>query len=119
MILAAAFEIDWRLSPQAALLALGGVAMYVASRAAADALAGGDPERTGRRAIGHCIPIAITALLFLHPIFHRPGIDEPGVGRPQIAVALLLASGVACLTLVLGIVTYLSPMQTQPASRRV
>src|SRR5687767_15945282 len=108
MILAAEFEIDWRLSPQAALLALGGVAIYVASRAAADALAGGDPEQPGRRAIGHCIPIAIVALLFLNPVLGRPGIDELGVGRPQIGVALLLASGVACLTLVLGIVTYLS-----------
>jgi Ca2+/Na+ antiporter len=113
----AAFLRDWEVSPGTALLALAAVTLYVASRAAADALAGGDPGRPGARAFGHCLPIAITALLCLHPLMARPGLDPAG-GRPQIAVGILFASSVACLTLVLGVVTYIAPLTVLPTSRK-
>lgn len=102
-------------APGTALIAVGAVMLYVASRAAADALAGDDPALAGRRALGHCLPIAAVALLSLHPGIARPGADG---GRPQIAVALLFATSVACLSLVLGIVTYLAPVTDLPPTRR-
>lgn len=99
-----------------ALIAVGALLSYFASRAAADALAGGDPRKPGLRALGHCLPVAAVALLCLHPWVARP--DGAG-GRPQIAVGLLFATSVACLSLVLGIVTYLSPVAAEiPPSRR-
>lgn len=103
-------------SASTALIAVGALLSYFASRAAADALAGGDPRKPGLRALGHCLPVAAVALLCLHPWVTRP--DAVG-GRPQIAVGLVFATSVACLSLVLGIVTYLSPLAAEiPPSRR-
>ena len=102
-------------APGTALIAVGAVMLYVASRAAADALAGDDPALAGRRALGHCLPIAAVALLSLHPGIARPGAEG---GRPQVAVGLLFATSVACLSLVLGIVTYLAPVTSLPPTRR-
>ncbi len=114
-LLAAMFQ-NWHTTPGTVLVALGGVSVYIASRAAADALAGSDPNRPGWRAIGHCLPIAMVALMCLHPsMTGRPSGDG---GLPQVAVGLLFATSVACLTLVLGIVTYLAPLAALPASRR-
>jgi Ca2+/Na+ antiporter len=106
-------------SPGTVLLAVAAVTLYIASRAAADALAGGDPAKAGLRAVGHCLPIAVVALLCLRPSLARPGIDTAAVGRPQMALGLLFANGVACVTLLLGIVTYLAPLTAPPATRRV
>lgn len=102
-------------NPGAALVAAGAVMLYAASRAAADALAGGDADRPGLRALGHCLPVAAVALLCLHPGIALPGAEG---GRPQIAVGLVFATSVGCLSLVLGIVTYLAPAVTLPPSRR-
>ena len=102
-------------TPGTALIAAGAAMLYVASRAAADALAGADPGRPGLRGVGHCLPIAAVALMCLHPGIASPG---PEGGRPQVAVGLLFASSVACLSLVLGIVTYLAPAVTLPPTRR-
>lgn len=92
--------------PTVLLLVLAGGALYVASRAAADALAGDDPDRPGRRALGHWLPIAATAFA------------AAAAGRPEVAVGLVFATSVAGLSLVLGILTYLTPVETLPASRR-
>jgi hypothetical protein len=118
LLLSAEQTLFLNVSPATALIALGGLALYVASRAAADALTGGDPRRAGLRALGHCLPIAAVALLCLRPSMGRPGIDEAGIGRPPVAVALAFSTSVACLTLVLGIVTYLAPLAGLPPSRK-
>jgi Ca2+/Na+ antiporter len=119
MTLVAELPIAFDVSPGSALVAAGAVTLYVASRAAADALAGSDPGKAGLRALGHCLPIAIVALLCLRPSMGRPGIDPAGIGRPQMAVGMLFANGVACVTLLLGIVTYLAPLSALPPSRKV
>ena len=98
-----------------ALIAVGALLLFAASRAAADALAGADPRKPGLRALGHCLPVAAVALMCLHPAIARP--DAVG-GRPHIAVGLVFATSVACLSLVLGIVTYLAPVVALPPSRR-
>ena len=119
MISAAAALPNWHTIPGTLLVALGGFALYVASRAAADALAGGNPQSAGRRALGHCLPIATVALMCMRPSVGREGIDPPGVGQPAVAVGLVFSSGVACLTLLLGIVTLLAPLTVLPPTRRV
>lgn len=120
MILAAATPLsgNWQFSPGTALLAVGGLLLYVASRAGADALAGPDPDRPGLRALGHCLPIAVVALLCLNPAMGRPGVDHDTIGRPQIAVGLLFGSSVATLTLVLGVASYLAPLTSLSANRK-
>lgn len=109
---------NWQFSPGTALLAVGGLLLYVASRAAGDALAGTDPNRAALRAVGHCLPIAAVALLCLNPNMARPDIDETTIGRPQVAVGLLFGSSVALLTLTLGVSSYLAPIAELPATRR-
>ena len=96
-----------------ALLALAAVTLYVASRTAAGALsrgrgrgAGDRGDRPGLRAVGHWLPVAITALVALR------------LGRPEIAVALAFSTSVAGLSFVLGVLTYISPVEHPPASRR-
>lgn len=106
-------------TPGTTLLALGAIGVYIASRAAADALAGGDPNRAGWRAVGHASIIGVVALLCLRSSMGRPGIDPPGVGRPAIAIGMLFSTSVTCLTLLLGIVNYLAPVATPPPERRV
>jgi hypothetical protein len=39
-------------------------------------------------------------------------------GQPDIAVALTFATSVCCLSFVLGVLLYLSPMEELPATRR-
>ena len=115
MSVAAASSVFSELIPGTAPVAIAGVALYVASRAAADALAGGDPRRPGLRAAGHCMPVAVVALLCLLPTFGNP--PDPG-GRPDIAVGMVFATCLATLTLVLGIVTVLAPLTELPSTRR-
>jgi Ca2+/Na+ antiporter len=119
MVLAAGPIPNWHTIPGTLLAALGGFALYVASRACADALAGGDPERPLRRAIGHCLPILVVALMCLRPSMGRPGIDPPGVGQAGVAVGIVFSTSVACVTLLLGIVTLLAPVFTLPPERKV
>ena len=117
MDFAAALAQGFHVSPSTALLAVAALTLYVASRAGADALAGGDPNRPGLRALGHCIPVAVTALICLHPSMGRPGIDEAG-GRPETAVGVVFANCVACLTLVAGVISYIAPAATLPGNRK-
>jgi Ca2+/Na+ antiporter len=89
-----------------ALLALAAVALYVASRTAAAALARNGSLRPGLRAAGHWLPIAVTAVVALQ------------LGRPEIAVTLAFSTSIASLAFVLGVLTYIAPMEDLPASRR-
>lgn len=89
------------------LMALAAVALYAASRTAAGTLAREPLARPGLRALGHWLPIAVTALVALQ------------LGRPEVAVGLAFSTSVACLSFVLGVLTYIAPMEEPPASRRV
>ena len=90
-----------------ALAALAAVALYVASRTAAGLLArGGGRARPGLRAAGHWLPIAVTAVVAVQ------------LRKPEIAVALAFSTSVAALSFVLGVLTYIAPMEAPPASRR-
>ena len=87
------------------LAVLAGVALFAASRTAAGALARGWAQ-PGRRALGYWLPVAVTCLVAL------------GLGRPDVAVALAFSTSVAALSFVLGVLTYIAPMEAAPASRR-
>jgi Ca2+/Na+ antiporter len=90
-----------------ALAAVAAVALYAASRTAADALARRDRGGAGGlRAVGHWLPIAVTALVAAQ------------LRRPEIAVALAFSTSVAALSFVLGVLTYIAPMGPAPVSRR-
>jgi Ca2+/Na+ antiporter len=77
-----------------AALLLGGAAIgwYVASHAAADALATGRWSAR-RRTLGLWVPIAVTAVV------------ATLLGQSEIAIGILFATSVASLSLVLGIIT--------------
>jgi len=96
------------LSARAPLILLGiaTIGWYAAANAAADALSGGRFS-PGRRAIGYSIPVAIVALF---------GIV---LNRPEVTVGVVFGSSVACLTLVMGIVTLTVDRSRQLRSRRV
>ena len=83
------------------LTAMAAVTLFVASRSAAGALArtGGRP---GLRAVGHWLPIAITCVVALH------------LRRPEVAVALAFSTSVAALSFVLGVLSYVAPMEGPP-----
>ena len=92
------------------LMALAAVTLFAASRTAAGALArlagGGGDARPGMRALGYWLPIAVTSLVALR------------LRKPEIAVALAFSTGVAAGSFVLGVLTYIAPMESAPASRR-
>lgn len=89
------------------LLALAAVTLYVASRTAAGALVRGNGQRRpGLRAVGHWLPVAVTAFVAVQ------------LGRPEVAVALAFSTSVAALSFVLGVLTYIAPMEAPPVSRR-
>src|SRR5690242_761259 len=93
------------------MVAVAATLLYIASRTAASALAGrggtgGAGNRPGWRAVGHWLPIAATALV------------AAARGQADVAVALAFATSVCCLSFVLGVLLYLSPLQELPATRR-
>jgi hypothetical protein len=88
------------------VVAVAATLLYVASRSAAAALGGRGAARPGWRAVGHWLPIAATALV------------AAARGQADIAVALTFATTVCCLSFILGVLLYLSPMDTLPASRK-
>jgi hypothetical protein len=89
-----------------AIVALAGVALYAASRTAVGVLAGDGPNRAGWRAVGHWLPVAAVALV------------AAALGHPDISVALAFGTSIACLAFVLGVLTYLAPMEDLPPTRR-
>ena len=91
------------------ILGVAGALLYAASRTAAAALAGsggGRNVRPGWRAVGHWVPIAATSIV------------AAARGHADVAVALAFATSVGCLSFVLGVLTYLAPMDQLPAARR-
>ncbi|MGD0542745.1 MAG: hypothetical protein ABSB33_14620, partial [Tepidisphaeraceae bacterium] len=89
------------------LLLIGAVLLYVASRAGVDALSGGRTS-PGRRAVGHWIPIAATALVAMV------------LQRADLAISIVFATSIGCLSLLVGSISILSPdSETPPAFRRL
>ena len=88
------------------LLIIAAGLLYVASRLAVFALARGDGSNPGRRALGQWLPVAACALAAIF------------MGRADVAVSVIFGTSVAFLSLVLGLATYLAPMESLPASRK-
>jgi Ca2+/Na+ antiporter len=88
------------------LVALAGFALYIASRAAVDALVDMRFPTPGKLAIGHWLPIAAVAL------------GAMLLNRPEIAVGVIFATSVASLSLGVGAVTFLHPSTPPSAARR-
>jgi hypothetical protein len=91
------FGQDIHALPGLILIVTAGVLLYIASRAGADALAGIATLSPGRMAIGHWVPIAAVALLAMI------------VDRSDVALGVVSASSVACLSLAAGTVAFLAP----------
>ena len=90
------------------LLVLAGVAVhYAATSIAMAALARPDIASPGRRALAQWLPIFATAMA------------AAIMRQTEIAVALAFGSSVACLSLVLGMSTYVGPLQEFPPSRKL
>src|SRR5688500_14483094 len=84
------------------LFAGAGLVLYVASRAAVDALTATRDPRPGRMALGQWMPIAWSALL------------ATAAGHAEIGVGLVFATSVAALGLNLGVLTTLVPPMAAP-----
>ena len=78
------------------LFAGAGLVLYVASRAAVDALTSASEPSPGKLAVGHWIPIACAALL------------ATAAGRAEIGIGLAFATSVASIGMVLGVLTCIS-----------
>ena len=87
-------------------LMLAAALLYAAARIATFALARPDGSDAGRRAVAQWTPIAGTVLAAIC------------LNRADIALALVLGTSVACLSLAVGMVTFLNPMQALPPSRK-
>ncbi len=79
-----------------AILLVGAVLLYVASRAGAHALAGLD-DSPGRRAVGHWLPIAAAVVVAIV------------MRRGDWAISIIFATSVGCLSLLLGSICIVSP----------
>jgi cation:H+ antiporter len=88
------------------MIAIAGVSAYIASKALADALCGGDRDQPGLLAIGHWVPIAIIAAA------------GAWTDQTEIALGLVFSTAVACLSLAAGAVAFLAPVQLATTSRR-
>jgi Ca2+/Na+ antiporter len=87
------------------LFAGAGFVLYVASRAAVDALTSASEPSPGKLALGHWIPIACAALL------------ATAAGRAEIGIGLAFATSVASIGMVLGVLTCISNDIAGPAER--
>jgi Ca2+/Na+ antiporter len=88
------------------LIVCAGVAMYIASKALADAITGGDSSSPGWLAIGQWIPIAVLAVAAVL------------TNHQEIAVTLIFSSSIACLSLANGAVAFLGLSAITAGSRR-
>jgi Ca2+/Na+ antiporter len=95
-----------RLGPEMLLIA-GGVTQYVATRISTTVLGGADAAAPAGIAIGQWLAILATTVAALV------------MGQPMVAISLIFGSSVACLSLVLGMTTYVNPVKQLPAARRV
>ena len=78
------------------LFAGAGLVLYIAARAAVDALTSASDPSPGKLAVGHWISIAWPALL------------ATAAGRSEIGVAIALATSVAALAMVMGVLICIS-----------
>ena len=98
------------------LMAASGV-LYAGSRLAVYALTRQDGSDPGCRALAQWLPIAATAIAaILWPTGNNPQLQRQ---LASIAVSVVFGSSVACLSLVLGMTTWLAPLHDLPASRKV
>jgi Ca2+/Na+ antiporter len=88
------------------MIAIAGVAAYIASKSLADALCGPDRSQPGLLALGHWLPIAIIAAA------------GAWADQTEIALGLVFSTAVACLSLAAGAVVFLGPVQLASTSRR-
>jgi Ca2+/Na+ antiporter len=88
------------------LIISAGVATYIASKAAVDALVGGGTPTAGRLAIGQWLPVAVLSIVAIL------------INQPQIAVGVVFSTSVAVLTLATGATTFLEPAEGTLVSRR-
>lgn len=84
------------------LFATAGLVLYVASRAAVDALTRVSDPAPGKWALGHWIPIGWAALL------------ATAAGRSEVGVGLAFATSVASMGMVLGVLTCISGVADGP-----
>jgi hypothetical protein len=84
------------------------IALYVAGRAAADATAGGRRASGGRLAVGHWLPVATVSVV------------AAMAGQFAVAVGIVFATAVGCLSLGLGTLAVVAPVAVAPpaAARR-
>lgn len=94
--------IDWNENFGLLMMLGAAVALYVAARAAFDALGSRNISSPGARAGAHLLPIALTA------------IAATIMGRPEIAVGVIFATSVGSLSLVLGIIVCTTPITSAP-----
>jgi Ca2+/Na+ antiporter len=87
------------------LLLVGALLLFASSRACADALAGAE-SRPGRRALGHWFPIAAAAIVAI------------ALGRGNLALSIIFATSVGCLSLLLGAMSIVTPDAPAPAEYR-
>jgi hypothetical protein len=91
------------------LIVCAGVAMYVASKALADAVTGGNNPSPGSLAVAQWIPIAVLA------------VAATVTNHVDVAVELIFSSAIACLSLAIGAVAFLgmgSALPIPAVSRR-
>jgi hypothetical protein len=88
------------------LIISAGVAIYVASKALADALVAGRAGMPGRLAFGQWLPIAMLAMVAMI------------TGRQSLAMGLIFSTSVACLSLATGAVGFFGASVVSPATRR-
>ncbi|MGA2440259.1 MAG: hypothetical protein ABSH08_04840 [Tepidisphaeraceae bacterium] len=86
------------------MLLVGAVLLYVASRAGVEALAGKEAW-PGRRAVGHWIPIAAAAMVAV------------AIHRGDMAISIIFATSVGCLSLVVGSICIVSPNSDAPTAQ--
>src|SRR2546421_8210162 len=86
------------------LFAAAGFVLYIASRAAVDALTSIADPSPAKMAVAQCMPIAWTALL------------ATAAGRSDVGIGIVFATSIAALALVLGIVTMMSQPRDAPVS---
>lgn len=97
------------------LMVASGV-LYAGSRLAMFALARPDGSDPGRRAMAQWFPIAATVIA---AILWRTPDPQLQTQLASVAVSVIFGSSVACLSLVPGMTTYLTPMDSLPPSRKV
>src|ERR1700679_3991312 len=88
-----------------AMMLVGAVLLYVASRAGVESLAGKEAS-PGKRAVGHWIPIAAAALVAM------------AIHRGDLALSIIFATSVGCLSLLVGSIAIVSPYSDAPGVYR-